>query len=264
MYSRLKANKETEYGMRERQGTHQTAFRQQALSILLTITLGLIATACQSSGEPEVQDLSVQGVITPVTTQGVAASPTAGRTVKPGPTPTGGSRNIDVTPAEVAIGSVVLTLAVQTAQAVFDPSGSSPNSSSGEGQNTPVPQKGYIVLGDSGTGVTNNFDAAQNPPADSPKEMLRHISVQVRDQASGQLIPYVIVSLDLLREGRPVLQDQPLVPMVQSGTDVSQMHYGNNVKIPGAGEYQVFVRMEPSPVLGPGSLGVAQFNVSIK
>lgn len=162
------------------------------------------------------------------------------------------------------MGTIALTLSVQPAQAVFDPGGASAGSSEAGEPRTPTPQRGYIVLGGSTLQVTNNFDAAQSAPADTPKEMLRHISVQIRDAASGQLIPYAIVSVDLLREGRPVLQDQPLVPMLQSGADVSQMHYGNNVKIPGAGEYQFFVRTEPSPLLGAGSVGVAQFNASVK
>lgn len=54
------------------------------------------------------------------------------------------------------------------------------------------------------------------------------------------------------------------MPMARPGEVVAHMHYGNNVKFPGRGEYQVFVRMEPSPLLVSGSTGVAQFSTSIR
>lgn len=251
--------------MREGQRTNRTMIGLPAIMSILVLGVGLILTACQSEGEPApVQDLTLQAATTPGTTPAGTPSPAAGRAIKPGGTTTPDSRNINISPQEVTMGNIVLTLSVQPAQAVFEPGRAPSSGNEGDGQKTPIPQRGFVVLGGSTLRITNNFDAAQNPPADSPKELLRHVGVQIRDQASGQLIPYAVVSMDLLREGRATLQDQALVPMLQNGMDVSQMHYGNNVKFPGNGEYQVFVRMEPSPLLGPGSMGVAQFNVSIK
>lgn len=199
------------------------------------------------------------------TVAGLAAtpSPAAEDTATTGAVPAGTPRaNIAVSPGEVALGSVVLTLAVQPAQPVYDPARVA--STSGDEQKANAQPKGFAVLGGSALKVTNNFDSAQGAPADQPREVLRHVALQIKDKDSGQLIPHVTVSMDLLRDGRPVLQDQTLVPMVPAGGGVARLQYGNNVKFPGRGEYQVFVRFEPSPLLGAGSTGVAQFNVSIK
>lgn len=173
-----------------------------------------------------------------------------------------GATNVAVSPGEVAVGNAVLTFAVQPAQAAYDPAAQGSAPADGDGQQRQPEAKGYAVLGGAALKVTNNFDPAQRAPADQPQEIIRHLALQVKDKESGQIIPHVEVTLDLLREGRSVLQDQPLVPMVETGGGVAQLHYGNNVKFPGKGEYQVFVRMRPSPLLGQA--GVAQFNVSIR
>ena len=103
------------------------------------------------------------------------------------------------------------------------------SASSTDNQQTSVPQTGYLVLGGTSVKVTNNFDSVQSAPADQPREVLRHVSLQIRHKESNQVVPYIVVSMDLLRDGRPVLQDQPLVPMVAGGADTDQMQYGNNV-----------------------------------
>ncbi len=231
---------------------------------IMLLSAGLGLSACQSGGgAAPVQELNVQGATTPIAGQTSAPTPGGGATPRPNANTTPGA-SIDVTPNEVTMGNVVLSLTVQPPQPVFDPSRTPSNGAANDPQKTPVPLKGVVVLGGSTLKVTNNFDGAQNPPVDQQREVTRHVEVRVKDKASGQLIPYIVVNMDLLREGRSVLQDQPLVPMLQSGADVSQMHYGNNVKFPGQGEYQVFVRMEPSPLLGSGSVGVAQFNISLR
>lgn len=201
---------------------------------------------------------------TTVAGRAVTPAPGAENTVEPDARASAGKANLTVTPAEVTLGDVVLTFSVQTAQHMYDPARAQPNSADNDQRKENVQPKGYAVLGGSTLRVTNNFDAAQGAPADQPREMLRQVALQIKDKQSGQLIPHVDVTIDLLREGRPALQNQSLVPMVPGGGGVGQMQYGNNVKFPGRGEYQVFVRMEPSPLLGSGSAGVAQFNVSIR
>jgi hypothetical protein len=153
---------------------------------------------------------------------------------------------------------------VQQAQPAYDPARVTAAPAANSDQKAPAQPKGFAVLGGSTLKVTNNFDQSQSPPADQPLEILRHVAVQIKEKDSGQIVPNVTATMDLLRDGRPVLQDQPLVPMVPAGGGVAQMHYGNNIKIPGKGEYQVFVRMEPSPLLGSDSGGVVQFNLSVK
>ena len=248
---------------------HRNRSSRWAVIGVVFLILSSALSACQSGDQStSVQDTTVVGGATPSAKQGLTPAPGGLQMSTPDPAATG-TANVDVSPNEVAMGNVVITLSVQPAQSVFDPARAAANSTGGDQQQSDqqknaAQQKGYAVLGGSGIKITNNFDGAQSPPADQPREVLRHVAVQIRDKASGQLIPYVGVSMDLLREGRPTLQDQPLIPMVQPDGGVSQMHYGNNVEFPGRGEYQIFVRMEPSPLLGSGSLGVAQFNVSIK
>ena len=235
----------------------------------------LTLSACQFGGGavPDVEVTPVGadtgGIATPraaaTTVAGQAVTPTAAaqETDETGATPRATPRaTVAVSPAEVALGGVVLTVAIQPAAPVYDPARVA--AAGGDDQKKNPQPTGYAVLGGMALKVTNNFDASQSPPADQSREVLRHVALQIKDKASSQLIPHVNVSIDLLRDGRPVWQDQPLVPMLQAGQGVSQMQYGNNVKFPGRGEYQIFVRLEPSPLLGDGAAGVAQFNVSIK
>lgn len=233
-------------------------------AVLLVASLTFSACGALGGGSTQEQEITVGGG---ATFQGQAAepTPTGPSSAKPNPSGTpGAAANIDVSPGEVTLGNVTLTLWIEPAQPAYDPARVASSSTDNPDRKDAAQPKGYAVLGGSTLKVTNNFDPAQNPPADQQREIVRHVALQVKEQQSGQLIPHINVNMDLLREGRSVLQDQPLVPMAQAGGSVAQMHYGNNVKFPGKGEYQIFVRMEPSPLLGSGSVGVAQFNVSIK
>jgi len=245
---------------------HLTKYSYRFVGGIVLLVAGLTLSACGFFGgsSPQQQEITVGGGST---FEGQTASPTPGgqlssRSNASG-TPTAGG-NIEVSPGEVALGGIVLSLWIEPAQSVYDPARVASGSTGDSAKKDNAQPKGYAVLGGSTLKVTNNFDQAQNPPADSEREIVRHVAVQIKEKQSGQLIPHINVSMDLLREGRSVLQDQPLVPMVQAGGNVAQMHYGNNVKFPGKGQYQVFVRMEPSPLLGSESVGVAQFNVSIR
>lgn len=45
--------------------------------------------------------------------------------------------------------------------------------------------------------------------------MLRHVALRVKEKESGQLVPHINATMDLLRDERSVLQDQLLVPMAK-------------------------------------------------
>jgi uncharacterized protein involved in high-affinity Fe2+ transport len=110
--------------------------------------------------------------------------------------------------------------------------------------------------------LTNNFTVAQPIPDDDLQSMLRHINVQIRD-TGGEAIPYLSPSLDILLDGHPVIANVPLAPMVAADGE-PQLHYGNNVKLMKRGTYQMFVRVQASPMLGKDPPPTAEFNVSVR
>ncbi|TAK34852.1 MAG: hypothetical protein EPO21_08220 [Chloroflexota bacterium] len=179
--------------------------------------------------------------------------------------------NATITPATVTVGNVSMVLTVDTAQYMFDPAkqsdsseDSDTSSSSKQSSNNKktADAKGSAVVGGSMIRITNNFDPSQNPPSDSDKgQMLRHVAVQVKDKTTGQVVPYLLVSMDILRDGKPVLADQGLAPLVPADGNVNQLRYGNNVQFPRKGNYQVFIRTQSSPLLGAEVPPIAQFNV---
>ena len=124
-----------------------------------------------------------------------------------------------------------------------------------------------MVLGTQPQKITHNLDAAQGPPPD-PKDgqgdYIRHVDIQVKDNNTGQIVPYLAVTMDVLRDGRPIQYDQALLPQMPVGGQPDQMHYGNNVAFPGKGRYQLFVRMPSNPQLGDNTPPYAQFDVTIQ
>ena len=162
-----------------------------------------------------------------------------------------------------------MSMTVDSAQSMFDPGKRSdaeqdPDKEA-QGDDFKQTATGAAVVGGNMIKVTNNFDSSQNPPADSDKgEMLRQVSIQIKDKTTGQIVPYLLVSMDVLRDGKPVLSDQGLVPLVPADGNVNQLRYGNNIRFPRKGNYQIFVRTQSSPLLGPDVPPIAQFNVSFK
>ena len=234
------------------------------ITSIVLIIAGVALSACQTSAGPaSVRDVTSQETGTPASVQTVSPTPDAPQTARP-EAATAGSANVDVSPNEVTLGKIVLTFSVQPAQSVYDPARVAYNPDGSDNQKANAHVNSYAVLGGSSLKVTNNLDPSQTPPADQPREILRHVALQIKEKETRMIIPHINVSLDLLLVGRPALQDQPLVPMVKTGGGIAQVQYGNNVKFPGRGEYQVFVRIEPSPLLDASSTGVAQFNVSVK
>jgi hypothetical protein len=174
-----------------------------------------------------------------------------------------------ITPSEVTTENVTVDLALDPARHMFD--GAPANSAPGAPQ--PTPQSSTATGSQSASsavftggmlGVTNNIDPSQPPPADSAEAIVRHVVVQVKSKSTGQTIPYLNVTMDLLLDGHPVLYDQPLEAMTTADTNTPQYYYGNNVKFPQAGTYQVFIRVQPNPLLGNNPPHAAQFDVTLQ
>jgi hypothetical protein len=67
----------------------------------------------------------------------------------------------------------------------------------------------------------------------------------------------------VLLDGHPVVSNVPLLAMVDAEATPAQLYYGNNVKLTQRGDYQFFVRVLPSALLGKDPVPAAQFNVAV-
>ncbi len=207
-----------------------------------------------------------------------AASPTNAR----GATPTvglitplsasnatpGASATASISPRSVTTGNVTLDLSLEPARHMFAEAStggtsSAPQPTPSGGSNDKNTSAGSVVFAGGMVGATNNIDAAQAPPADSAQAIIRHVVVHVRSK-NGQPVPYLNLTMDLLLDGHPVAYDQALEPMAAVDRNPPQFYYGNNVKFPQRGTYQVFIRMEPNPLLGKGQPAAAQFNLTLR
>jgi len=151
---------------------------------------------------------------------------------------------------------------------VSSPGAATPQSQQGQNnQNQGGAAAQEMVLGAQTQQINKNFDPSQGPPPD-PKDgqgdYVRNVTLQVKDKSTGQVVPYLLVSVDILKDGRPVQYDQALLPAVPQGESVEHMHYTNNVVFPGKGRYQLFVRIQPSPVLGNNAPPSTQFEVIVE
>jgi uncharacterized protein involved in high-affinity Fe2+ transport len=90
------------------------------------------------------------------------------------------------------------------------------------------------------------------------------VAVQVRTSDTGQTVPYLGVSVDLLLDGHPIAFGQSVVPMVAQDADSPHLYYGNNVRLTQRGTYQLFVRLSRSALLGKDQSPTAQFNVLVR
>jgi hypothetical protein len=126
----------------------------------------------------------------------------------------------------------------------------------------PGPSSTALVL-DGLLSLSNNLDPSQPAPADQAQAIIRHINLQVRSTNGGTSVPYLTVSMDLLLDGHPVASGLPVKPMVAAESTTPQLYYGNNIKLTQRGTYQVFVRLQPTPVLGKDQPTAAQFNVVV-
>ena len=239
----------------------------RAFGTLALLIGALTLAACRgpAASEAEPQSLVDTGAAgetarAPSTPAGPSINPLSG-------SPTPAAASAEVTPAEVTAGPVTFTLALQPARHMFDQAMAAGTEAAQQPQDKSKSQgqrKGSAVLGGGMLHVANNIDAAQNPPPDSAQGLVRHVVVQVRDTASGQLVPYLSVSMDVLLDGRPAIFDQALAPMIATDGNPALLYYGNNVKFPQRGTYQIFVRLQPHPLLGEQAPPAAQFNLTLQ
>lgn len=252
--------------------------RPRIAGIIALLAISIAMTACGAGGGSDTQQTNSPLVDTGQSQSGASGAATtapnppedrtggAGTTETATPAP-GGSANIKVSPASATLDNLTLAITVGPARrmntAASPAAGPTPQGQQGQGGAA----QQEVVLGDRTQGVNKNLDAAQGPPPD-PKEatgdFIRHVDIQVKDKATGQVVPYLAVSMDILRDGRPVQYDQALLPMVPAEGASDQMHYGNNVAFPGKGRYQLFVRIPANPMLGSNNPPSAQFEVTIE
>jgi hypothetical protein len=110
--------------------------------------------------------------------------------------------------------------------------------------------------------LVNNIDPSQPMPDDQPRAMVRHVNVQVRGADVASTAPYLSTSMDVLLDGRPAMSNVPLEPMVAAESTTPEVYYGKNLKFMERGTYQVFVRFQPSALLGKDA-PPAQFTIVV-
>jgi hypothetical protein len=255
-------------GPRTVRGSVHTVWDVCRINVLAT-AIGLLGVAlaagCTASSAAPV---SAEAVANPSPDTGAASrtpgtpSSTSGAVAVASPSPAPAIE--DVSPAEVAVGGVVLSLAFEPPRHMLDQAmvaTSDPARQPEDPSKGPV-SEGAVVLGDM-VHVTNNLDATQPLPGDSAQSILRHVHVQIRTKDGSQVVPYIGVSMDVLLDGHPVQFGQSIVPMVADPASSSQLYYGNNIRLPQRGTYQVFIRMASSPLLGKDQPQAAQFNLVV-
>ncbi|MCX6021205.1 MAG: hypothetical protein NTZ05_05660 [Chloroflexi bacterium] len=176
-----------------------------------------------------------------------------------------------IEPGQAVVGDVVMTLRLAdprhmydagTGTAIPDQQGNAPALPKGDAA------AGYAVLDGQMRKATNNVDAAQKAAPDAKDgkgPLIRHVALTMKKRSTGDLLAYSEVTADVLRNGRPVLYDQPLIPTIAVGDESlpQGLHYGNNLAFPGKGIYQMFVRVAPNPFLGTAP-PAAQFNITFE
>jgi hypothetical protein len=177
--------------------------------------------------------------------------------------------SVAVSPGQLPVGNVTLSLAfeaprhmedetrIMAANAQVPPGAPQPSPAGGP------PSQGAIVLSDM-LHVTNNLDPSQPVPSDAAQSIIRQAVVQVVGADTHQLVPYLNVTMDLLLDGHPVTYGQTLVPMVADDGAGERVYYGNNVRLPARGTFQVFVRVGQTPLLGQDTPPAAQFNLVVQ
>jgi hypothetical protein len=166
----------------------------------------------------------------------------------------------------VQVGAVTLSLSLEQARHMLAQTAvmsSDPDPAHQASAGDPAPTSTALVL-DGLLSLTNNLDASQPAPADLPQAMFRHVNLQVRTTDGGNPVPYLTVSMDLLLDGHPITSGLAVKPMVAAESSTPQLYYGNNVKLTQRGTYQVFIRLQPSALLGKDQAQAAQFNVLVR
>ncbi len=229
---------------------------------------GLLLAAC-SRGPATLADVTETADLSATATADDSAVPDAGL---PTATPVFGTA--DVTPAEVALGGVTVSLSLapprhmvdQTMLQATDPAqqqqallAANTGALAGDQAKAPLVQGTVVLTGM--THVTNNIDAAQAAPLDTAQAAIRHVAVKVLTKDTRQPVPYLTLTMDVLLDGRPISYEQSVLPMLVADAPAGELYYGNNVRFGPPGTYQVFVRVQRSPFLGKDQPQAALFNI---
>jgi hypothetical protein len=172
-----------------------------------------------------------------------------------------------VSPAQQQVGNVTVSLALEPARHMLAQGAAlttDPDPAHQTGAGTPETLGSTALVLDGLLRLTNNIDPSQPVPDDEPQAMLRHVDVQIRGAEAAYPVPYLSASLDMLLDGRPIISNVALVPMVAAESTTPEVHYGNNLKLVQRGTYQVFVRVQPSALLGKDPPPTAQFTVVVR
>jgi hypothetical protein len=237
----------------------------QALRISLVSAVLVAATACASAPNAAAPSSQPGAAVSPVPSPSpVAAS--LGNSPAGVATPALPPATVEVTPAQVQAGTLSMTLSIEPARRMLDESMATANDpdpahqASSDAANS-AGSTAFVLQGM--LQLTNNFNPAQQIPDDLPQSMIRHINVRIHTADATETIPYLATTMDVLLDGHPVVSNVPLVPMVNAEAAPAQLYYGNNVKLTQRGAYQVFVRLQPNPLLGKDAMPAAQFNVTV-
>jgi uncharacterized protein involved in high-affinity Fe2+ transport len=175
----------------------------------------------------------------------------------------------DVSPSQLQVGSVTVSMGLEPARHMVaqnaalktdpDPThlDNIPTGANDTVGSTALVLDGLLQL-------TNNVDPSQPVPDDQLQAMVRHVNVQIRGADLARPVPYLTTSLDMLLDGRPVISNVALEPMLAAESSSPEMYYGNNLKLTQRGTYQVFVRVQPSALLGKAPPPTAQFTVVVR
>jgi hypothetical protein len=203
--------------------------------------------------------VATSGLVTPVAGLNASAANTS-------PTPTLAPASVDVSPPQVQVGQISLSMSIEPARHMLpqtvalagdpDPAHQTASPSSPAAGSTALVLDGMLKL-------TNNLDASQALPDDQPQSMIRHVGLQVKTADVGTTVPYLSASVDMLLDGHPIISNVALVPMVAGDNTGPQLYYGNNLKLTQRGSYQAFVRLQPSALLGSDPPPSAQFNLVV-
>jgi hypothetical protein len=244
---------------------------RMAIGAALPLCL-FLAGGCVNSGVGAGPGLAPGASVQPASTavSGGAPSTTpssaAGVGAVASPSPIAAPATLDISPAEVRVGEMVMSLAFEPPRHMLDQAAFFKATNADPAQPTPTTldgaSQGSVVLNDM-LRVTNNMDPSQPTPADSAQAIVRHVTVQVRTGDGSQALPYLGVSLDVLLDGHPVTFGQAVVPMVATEATTPRLYYGNNVRLAQRGTYQFFVRVSRTPLLGKDQPQAAQFNVLV-
>jgi hypothetical protein len=239
-----------------------------AAAALVLVAAGCVA-APSTAAPSQAPGALTNPVPSPSPAVSAAATPIAAAALNSSgaaPTPSLPPATIEVSPAQVQAGGVTLSLSVeparhmlpQTAITASDPDPAHQlDGSAKTAPSTAVVLDGMLRL-------TNNLDPSQPLPDDQPQSMIRHVNVEVSAEDRAYPVPYLSVSMDMLLDGRPMIQGVSAVPMIAAESTAPRLYYGNNVKLVQRGTYQVFVRLQPSTLLGKDPPPAAQFNVAVR